>query len=180
MKSLCAKKPNPSYIVKNLYPGYHWRIKEIDGVQIFPLYACKNSPPLNYSQNRNKFTKEGRKLLQLKSLDKTKIIQKILAVHTRNTYKTEALEAMALQNFKCKITKENFGVYNMECHHVIPLSMGGSNKSNNLIWITPIVHKLIHATQKSTIHKLLKSINLSQKEIDAINFYRKLSGNNNI
>ena len=42
------------------------------------------------------------------------------------------------------ITKKALEPLNMEVHHVIPLSEGGSNELDNLILIAPETHKQLH------------------------------------
>ena len=42
------------------------------------------------------------------------------------------------------ITKKNLDPFNIEVHHVIPLSRGGTNELENLILIAPETHKQLH------------------------------------
>ncbi|WP_157047870.1 HNH endonuclease signature motif containing protein [Cellulosilyticum ruminicola] len=44
----------------------------------------------------------------------------------------------------------------MECHHILPRHKDGTDKYQNLVWITSNVHKLIHATKEESINKYLE------------------------
>ena len=55
----------------------------------------------------------------------------------------------------CGLTGYPLNVREMECHHKIPKSKGGTDEFNNLIMIGYDAHKLIHATQSETIEKYL-------------------------
>lgn len=65
----------------------------------------------------------------------------------------------------------------MECHHKKPKSKKGSDKHNNLIFVTKDIHKLIHATVQETIDKYLKILNLNKEELEKVNKLRKSVGN---
>ena len=53
----------------------------------------------------------------------------------------------------------------------------GTDKYQNLVLILLPVHKLIHATQESTIAYYLKILNLDEKQLAKVNEYREKAGN---
>ena len=55
------------------------------------------------------------------------------------------------QKGKCAISKQFLGT-DFHCHHKIPVSKGGTDKTSNLIILHPDIHRLLHATKKETIH----------------------------
>ena len=69
---------------------------------------------------------------------------------------------------------------NFHTHHIKPRSKGGTDEYKNLILVTPIAHKLIHATNSETIKKYLKQIKIDDKIIERLNKYRVEVGNDEI
>ena len=79
------------------------------------------------------------------------------------------------QKGKCAVTGEKFTTAKeIHCHHKIPKSQGGTDEYENLILVTKIVHKLIHATTAVTVAKNLKICNPDMKKLNEL---RKLVGN---
>ena len=68
----------------------------------------------------------------------------------------------------------------MDCHHKKPKSKGGTDEYNNLVLVTRKIHKLIHATDNTTINKLLQSIKIDNSGMKKLNKLRLLVGNNEI
>jgi len=81
---------------------------------------------------------------------------------------------------KCAITKEELGIENMQCHHILPRSQGGLDNYNNLVLVTKEVHKLIHSTKLETINKYLKYIPTNNNTIEKLNKFRTKIGNTEI
>jgi hypothetical protein len=79
------------------------------------------------------------------------------------------------QKGKCAVTGERFTSTNeIYCHHKIPKSKGGTDEYENLILVTKIVHRLIHATTAVTAAKYLKICNPDMKKLNVL---RKLVSN---
>ena len=79
------------------------------------------------------------------------------------------------QKGKCAVTGEKFTTAKeIHCHHKIPKSQGGTDEYENLILVTKIVHKLIHASTAVTVAKNLKFCNPDMKKLNEL---RKLVGN---
>ena len=56
----------------------------------------------------------------------------------------------------------------------------GKDKYHNLTLVTNTIHKLIHATNKDTIERLLKEVVLDTKGQTKLNKLRKMVSNNEI
>ena len=79
------------------------------------------------------------------------------------------------QNGKCAVTGKDFeATEEIHCHHIKPKNQGGTDEYENLILVTEIVHKLIHASRPETISKYLKDC---EPNIEKLNNLRKLAGN---
>ncbi len=92
-------------------------------------------------------------------------------------YNDNRISRLCASYSKCEISGNRLEVGNMECHHKIPLHLGGNDEYNNLIWVDKSIHKLIHATKNNTIKKYLNVINLDSKAIKKLNLLRVKAGN---
>jgi CRISPR/Cas system Type II protein with McrA/HNH and RuvC-like nuclease domain len=81
------------------------------------------------------------------------------------------------QQGKCAVTSKTLKIGDMEVHHIKPQSKGGSDKYQNLLFVTVNVHKLIHATEEQTINKYFSYVNPDKSQLEKINKLRKLVGN---
>ena len=93
-------------------------------------------------------------------------------------YVDNRISLFSAQWGKCAITGKEFtSLDSIHCHHITPRSKGGTDKYQNLVLLLLPVHKLIHATQESTIayyHNILK---LDAKQLAKVNQYREKAGN---
>ena len=61
----------------------------------------------------------------------------------------------------------------IHCHHILPRSQGGDDSYENLVLVSESVHRLIHATQKDTIAKYLRILNLDKEQLKKLNKFRE-------
>jgi hypothetical protein len=93
-------------------------------------------------------------------------------------YADNRISLFSAQWGKCAITGiELTSLDSIHCHHITPRNKGGTDKYHNLVLILLPVHKLIHATQESTIAYYLKILNLSENQLARVNEYREKAGN---
>ena len=76
----------------------------------------------------------------------------------------------------CAITGKPLATLEIHCHHKQPLSMGGSDRYENLVIVHWKAHLLIHATQAVTMQKLLSELELTTKQLAKLNKLRELAG----
>ena len=148
-----------------------------------PLYPvgyiqCRN--PMNKKRSICPYTAEGRKGLHDNLRINTALMQKMMrqALFGRSAeYADNRISLFSAQWGKCAVTGQEFQVVSdIHCHHKTPRKDGGSDKYENLVLVLEPVHKLIHATQKETIRKYLKLLNLNRKQVKKLNEMRELSG----
>lgn len=180
LKNHISNKPKQSETYKRLYGNYNGKIRTICGTTIFPIYGCKTKPPMNFNQEICNYTETGRRILHAKLKGYSHLIQYLLN-NDCNGYTTEFMDnrisLMAGQQGKCFVTGNMLEPYNMECHHKIPKSLGGTDEYKNLVWINDKVHKLIHETKQEIIEKFLGLLFLDEKGLKRVNYLRKLVGN---
>lgn len=181
LKNIISNKPMYSKTYKQIYGKFKGKVRTIHGITIFPIYAYKTKPPMNFTQKTCNYTIEGRKLIHsnLKS-DTIHLIQYYLNLGKK--YKStklldNSISLIAGQNGLCYITNKALEIGNMDCHHKIPIKNGGSNEYSNLVWVCTEAHKLIHATEFKIINKYLNILNLNEKSLKRVNALRKLVGN---
>lgn len=180
LKNVISNKPKLSETYKRLYGNYNGKIRTVQDVTIFPIYGCKNKPPMCFSQDICNYTEIGRSTLHTKLKGYNHLIQYLLNSddfgHTTE-FMDNRISLIAGQQGKCFVTGNMLEPYYMECHHKTPKSSGGTDEYNNLVWINDKVHKLIHATKQETIEKYLGLLSLDTKGLKRVNSLRKLVGN---
>ncbi|WP_234885109.1 HNH endonuclease signature motif containing protein [Clostridium tarantellae] len=158
--------------------SYSW---VICGRAIYPVHFIKHTSSMNFNQNINDYSKDGREK-STKSLKKnTKLI--ILQLSERyNPYETveyndNRVSRASMTGMKCEVTKIPLEIDEMHCHHQIPRKYGGTDKYDNLRILHKDVHILVHATDeeiiKKYIHILAKSQNTIKRVLNNLNKLRK-------
>lgn len=183
LKNDISDKLKLSETYKRLYGKYNGKSYTICDITIFPIYACRTKPPMCFSQEICNYTEEGRKAIHTKLKGYNHLIKHLLGT-AKNDESTEfndnRISLIAGQRGKCYVTERNLELLNMECHHKIPKSLGGSDEYENLVWVSGETHKLIHATTQETIEKYLGLLSLDEKGLKRVNSLRKLVENSAI
>ena len=164
---------------KRLYKGYNNTPQTIDGMTLYPLYACKNWAPLKFTQAINSYTEEGRMYIHKQLKGYNHLIEYINARGTKHIpieRFDNSISLMIAQKGLCGVTKRQLSIDSMELHHKIPRSKQGTEKYDNLIWIDRKVHKLIHAVNDNIIEKYIKIIP-DKTSLKKLNNLRVLVGN---
>ena len=176
LKNYLTNKPKISETYKRLYVNYNGRIRTIQNVTLFPIYGCKTNPPMNFNQDINNYTIEGRQLIHKKLGGFNHLIEHLLK-SSNDTQSVEfndnRISLIAGQQGKCYVTGNQLVVGDMECHHKKPKILGGTDDYKNLVWVSVAVHKIIHCTKQETIEKYLKSLKLDNKGLKRVNSLRK-------
>ncbi|AYQ24135.1 TPA: HNH endonuclease [Enterococcus faecalis] len=88
-------------------------------------------------------------------------------------YADNRISKYSMQRGKCAITGRFLTASEVYCHHIIPRALGGTDEFKNLVVIHEWAHILIHATQKETIERYVCLLELSEKQIQKVNDYRR-------
>ena len=180
-KSLSTNKGSPSKLYEEKYKGYDKKRIYIRGLIIFPMSACKTKNAMCFSKKVNKFTPEGRKLIhkQIESVSDFEFIYltKNPIINRSIEYNDNRISLFSAQSGMCRILGERLAVNDFHCHHITQVQDGGTDKYQNLVIISPDIHRLIHATKSDTIHQILVKLELSKKQIAKVNKFRVIVGN---
>ncbi len=179
LKGVMSNKPRFSKTYNKLYGDYKSKVRTVQGVTLFPIYACKTKNAMNLNQKICNYTEEGRKLIHDKLNGYNHIIKYLLnnCVDGSVEYNDNKISLIAGQRGQCYVTGKKLEIGNMECHHKNPRCMGGSDEYKNLTWLNSDVHKLVHSTLDETINKYLYKVNLDGNGLEKVNSLRKLVGN---
>lgn len=180
-KNIRSKTGYKSECYKKFYGHYNLKIAYINKIALFPISGITTKPPMNFSQDICKYTKEGREKIHNKqqsvSIHILKYIMENPIPSQSIEYNDNRISLYVGQKGICPISKEHLIIGNMECHHKTPRECGGTDEYSNLIFLKTEVHKLIHATTIETIEKYKQLLNLDKDTLKKLNKLRKLVGN---
>lgn len=157
------------------------KVYKINNTPLHIINAVHHKNPMNYRQNMNIYTKKGRSFIKDTNelnLNQISLLVSELLVKS-NKYSRDSVELadnriILYLNKKGKsyITHKVVNIEDYNCHHKIPVSLGGTNEYINLVLLSKDEHILVHATDEEIINKYIKFLNLSKSEIKRINHLR--------
>ncbi len=150
------------------------------GEPIYPIGYTQHKNPLFRKKEWNYYTPEGRKGLH----DNLRInIPLMLALMRQPLYSRSAeyadnrISLFSAQWGRCAVMGCEFTtISEIHCHHILPRKQGGDDSYENLVLVSELVHKLIHATQDNTIQKYRAILNLDKKQVNKLNKFREKAG----
>lgn len=172
----------PEYIKK--YYGKSKQLRFVDNIAIVPIGYVQNVASRPFYNSNNVYTEEGRQHIHEKlQCINPSILRYLMQNPVRSAtieYNDNRLSLYCGQQGKCAVTKEELKIGQMHCHHIQPISKGGDDRYQNLIFVTDTVHKIIHAKTDEAVRALLQAIELSPNVMRKLNKYRLLAGNDAI
>lgn len=175
------KTGDKSKVYQKYYGGYNPKPMYVANVALFPIYGVKFSIPRKFTQTICNFTPKGRSLIHdALSSTNPNILRYIMENPSRSQsteFNDNRISLYVGQNGKCAITGKALEIGNMEVHHKIPRTAGGTDAYANLVWLSVFVHQLIHATRPETIQRLVGAIKPNDVMVSKINEFRVKVGN---
>ncbi|MBE1556138.1 reverse transcriptase domain-containing protein [Sporosarcina limicola] len=166
---------NPPPVYKKFY-SLGSKTYKIANVYLFPLGIIKTKNAMCFTQCLTPFTEEGR--VQITTRLRIDIRQEIVLL-LESKIPTQSVEYMdnrisrySMKQGKCEITGTFLEAQDVNCHHYIPMHLGGSDKFNNLRILQKEVHKLIHMTDIIKMNTLIKVLGITEPMLEKINKYR--------
>lgn len=178
-KTCSSKYITDTYLKKNNYKTY-----KINNIVLIPMVYISHKNPMNFSQDLNVYTEEGRnKAGYLKLILETTLKQRW---KTRNKYDNaelldNSISVISAQMLKCKVS--GIFVTDGEIHHNKPRELGGADDYSNLSYVHKYIHKLIHLKDHVKIAEYLSFFQYLMKEekfkdmIILLNKYRTQANN---
>jgi len=148
---------------------------------IIPAAYVQHEYPKYKRREVNKYVLKNEADYQVPNSINFEIIRYLM----ENAYRWESIEfadnmlsRYIAQKGNCAVTHKPLRLHNMECHHIKP-KQGGRQENNsyeNLVLLCTEAHRLITATNPTTIKKYVQMLNLDKKQLAKINKFRKLAG----
>ena len=184
LKHSFSKTGTKSLAYTKFYGTYNLKEYNVAKITLYPIAGIKYNNAPFFTQCICNYTEEGRQLIH-KNLESvsSSILKYIMRNYEKNQtteFNDNRISLYVGQNGKCGVSKVFLEIDNMEVHHIIPKSKGGSDEYKNLIYVTYEIHKLIHATNGDTIKKYLSQITLDDKMLKKLNKLRLNVGNYSI
>ena len=180
-RRISSSKGESSKLYERMYGQYNFKKIYVKGRCLYPIAGVTTSPPKNFTQEINNYTKLGREYIHInQKCVSSKVLNYMVANPVPNRsieYNDNRISLYVAQKGVCAITKEPLNIANMECHHKKTLNNGGDDRYSNLILILKEVHKLIHCTSEELIKKYLIEIEATEDMIIKINKLRVQAGN---
>ena len=172
------KEPNKIY--RLLYGEYNYKTWKIGNLHIYPIGAVKFQRIFGFTQETCNYTQVSREK-RLKALDceVEYQIQRLMESHLSNRkrsmeYKDNRISKYSMQKGKCGVTGQFLLHQEVHCHHIKPVSKGGTDNFKNLIIIHRDMHILVHATTAKTIARYATGLN--KRSIEKVNKLRLSAG----
>lgn len=157
------------------------RYIKASGEPIYPLGVDAPRPPISKNLTSCDYTEEGRRGRHDNLRMNTRLLINLMNSPTPQRsieYNDNKLSLFSAQRGKCAVTKRVFNhTSEIHCHHKHPRSKGGGDEYSNLVLVMEDVHRLIHAKKEITVQSLLEKLGLTQNELDNLNRYRIMAGN---
>lgn len=158
--------------------GKSMEMRFINGNPIVPIAYVQHKNPMDKKKSINKYTAAGREEIH-KNLQKTNM--EILHYLMRNPipnrsieYNDNRLSLYCASQGKCSITHIILEIDEIHCHHIIPYSKTRDDSYGNLVLISKDAHHLLHTVSEEIIAFYMQKLKLSDKQLEKVNYYRKL------
>lgn len=183
-KNFRTKKGLKSQAFQHYYGDFTGKVYYVAGVALFPINGIATSPPMCFSQEICNYTEAGRaKIHEMQKAISPLILQQLMEHPIRGKsaeLNDNRISMYVAQRGKCAISKEPLILGEIVVHHICPRHSGGGDEYENLVLITPDVHRLIHASDEETIVKYMRKLKNCPLNMVRLNKLRKLAGNCNI
>lgn len=153
---------------------------------ILPIGLIKTKNALFKKKCINKYTEAGRNYIhknqKLVSFSKLEELRNSPITGLRGTVELNdnRMSLFVGQKGLCGIMGNELEIQDMNCHHKNPYHICKDDSYSNLILISSISHRLVHATNIETINKYMDLLKPNKSQIEKINSLRELVGNKNI
>ena len=138
------------------------------GAYLYPISRVKTKSNLNFSQKKNPYTLHNGFSWDIEIIK----LMKSRIPNRSTEYMDNRLSRYSMQKGLCTVTKLPLIANLVHCHHILPKSLGGNDKFDNLTIVHKDIHILIHATNSKTINKYVEMYSLNNNQVKVINALR--------
>jgi len=168
-----------STFIKSKY-GKSKEMRWLNDVPIIPLNYVKFRLAVPLLEGTCKYTEAGReKIHKNLQIDVNILIRMMKSSNYEKSiqYVDNRISKYSAQKGKCAVTGIHLSLEHIHCHHIIPVSLNGTDKYRNLIIVHKDIHKLIHAVDEPIIDKYLNAFTFTEKQMQKLNELRVKTGN---
>ncbi|WP_325765392.1 MULTISPECIES: group II intron reverse transcriptase/maturase [Bacillus cereus group] len=161
--------------LKERYKGYNFQMFKMKGIIFVPVYAQKHRPPLGFNQEISNYRVVGRDKVHKNLKMKKETLGYVINGYISNRsieYNDNRISKFISQYGRCALTNIELTSNDWDCHHIIPMEFGGTDRYENLIVLHRSIHQLVHLTDKRKIECVLEAFQLSKREIEKVNELR--------
>lgn len=164
-----AKLEDITPTLRSRYKGYNPTWFSIQGMAMVPIYAQKYKKLLNFSPDICNYTVEGRakihsNLRLISPLVLRSVMRTFIACRSIE-YNDNRISKFVAQRGRCAVTGIELTGDEIHCHHIQPISKGGSDSYDNLLIVHSEIHKAIHMTNNDKIRRILETFNVEGKNL---------------
>ena len=160
--------------------GRSREVRFLNGHALVPIAFVQHRVPMDKKLKVNKYTPEGRTEIHknLEGINMALLYQLMNNPAGKQSveYNDNRISLYVAQKGKCAVSGMILEPNQIDCHHKIPLSMGGDDSYKNLIIVSDTVHILIHSNSEHTIQKYLGIMQPTKKQYQKLNELRALAG----
>ena len=172
-----AKFSDMTTTLQKRYKGYKPKYYKIQDMVFVPIYAQRHKTNLCFSQDICNYTVKGRDKIHhnLKAINRS-VLSHVMRNFIPNRtieYNDNRISKFIAQYGKCAITGIELGKHDWHCHHKNPYHHSKDDTYSNLIVLHESVHRLIHLIDIEKIKVLMKTLELTKKQIQKVNELRK-------
>lgn len=157
------------------------RVSIIAGIPLNVAGAIKHKNPMNYSQDKNIYSVNGRRKIKKQTTLPLRWVNELIAKskYTSNNvdYINNRIQHYVDDGGKCFVTGTLLKPNDVHCHHVVPKTHGGNNHYDNLVIVHHTVHKLIHSNNTEFIKQSIDDLDITSHQIKKLNLLRQKAGN---
>ena len=157
-----------------------WRYVLGCGEPIYPIGKIKHKSPMRKKLSICAYTPEGRREIHENLRLNMSIMHALMRTPLYGKsveFSDNRISKYSAQQGKCAVTGEVFhSAAQIDCHHIVPQSMGGTDKFDNLVLVTKAVHHLIHANGKDLEAYNLELSKYPVDQLRKINAFRVKAG----
>ncbi|MGE6600153.1 group II intron reverse transcriptase/maturase [Lysinibacillus fusiformis] len=152
------------------------KIYTVQGTPMLPTTCVHHKNPWNFSQDICNYTENGRaKVHREQKAIPHDVLQQVRRTFSKSRsieYNDNRISKYIMQYGKCSVLKEDIAIDSVRCHHIVPIKCGGTDEFHNLVIVDERIHRLIHMTNPTKIHELMKRLSLNAKQLTKLNYLR--------
>ena len=159
--------------------GTSREVRFLNGHAIVPIAYVQHRVPMDKKSRVNKYTPEGRveihKNLAGVNMDTLYYLMNHPSGAQSVEYNDNRIALFVAQKGKYAVSGVELAGHQVDCHHKIPIALGGNDSYQNLIIVSDVVHILIHSSNGKTIRKYLEVLRPDKKQLGKLNKLRAMA-----